>query len=56
MAWRIAEAEGWDEITLEAEMAAITRLQGDAFVTRDRERARRLEGIVPLANVEDLAK
>lgn len=55
MAWRIAEAEGWDEIGVEAEMAAITRLQGDAFVTRDRDRARRLKGIVPLAPVEDLA-
>lgn len=55
MAWRIAEAEGLDEITTETELAAITRLQGDAFVTRDRRRARRLEGVVPLAAVEDLA-
>lgn len=55
VAWTIAEAEGWDEITLDAELAAITRLQGDAFVTRDKERARRLEGVVPLATVKDLA-
>ena len=53
VAWKIAEEQGWDD-TADAEYAAITRLQADAFVTRDVRRARRLEGIVPLADVAAL--
>ena len=54
-AWRIAEELGWDDIH-EAEYLAVTRLQADAFVTVDAERARRAEGVVPLAPFEALGK
>lgn len=54
-AWRIAEELGWDDIH-EAEYLAVTRLQADAFVTLDRERARRAQGVVPLAPFEALGK
>lgn len=54
-AWRIAEELGWDDIH-EAEYLAVTRLQADAFVTLDPERARRAEDVVPLAPFEALAR
>jgi predicted nucleic acid-binding protein len=53
-AWRIAEELGWDDIH-EAEYLAVTRLQADAFVTVDAERARRAEGVVPVAGFAALA-
>jgi predicted nucleic acid-binding protein len=54
-AWRIAEELEWEDIH-EAEYLAVTRLQADAFVTLDPERARRAEGVVPLARFEALAR
>ena len=47
-AWEIAEQLGWAE-TYDAEYLALTQLQRDAFVTRDAELARRVEGFVPTA-------
>ena len=48
VAWDIAEQLGWPS-TYDAEYLALTRLQGDAFVTLDAGLARRAEGVVPLA-------
>ena len=52
-AWTLAEQLGWPE-TYDAEYVALTQLQADAFVTRDTELARQLEGIVPTATIEAL--
>ena len=52
-AWELAEQLGWAE-TYDAEYVALTQLQADAFVTLDTELARRVEGIVPAATIEDL--
>jgi predicted nucleic acid-binding protein len=52
-AWEIAEREGWAE-TYDAEYLALTKLQGDVFVTLDAGLARRAEGIVPVAGIEVL--
>jgi predicted nucleic acid-binding protein len=52
-AWRIADQLGWSE-TYDAEYVALTKLQADAFVTRDAELARQVDGIVPTATVEAL--
>jgi predicted nucleic acid-binding protein len=52
-AWRIADRLGWAE-TYDAEYIALTKLQADAFVTLDTELARRVEDIVPTANIEAL--
>jgi predicted nucleic acid-binding protein len=52
-AWEMADRLGWWE-TYGAEYVALTQLQGDALVTRDDAFARALEGLVPLASVEDL--
>ena len=54
-AWDLAERLGWAE-TYEAEYVALTQLQADAFVTLDAELARRVEGIVQTATVEDLLR
>jgi predicted nucleic acid-binding protein len=52
-AWDLAEQLGWAE-TYDAEYAALTQLQADAFVTLDAELARRVEGIVPTTTIEAL--
>lgn len=52
-AWRFADQLGWAD-TYTAEYVALTKLQGDALVTLDGELARKLEGIVPTATVEEL--
>lgn len=52
-AWDIAEQLGWAE-TYDAEYVALTQLQADALVTLDEELARRLEGIVATATIEEL--
>jgi predicted nucleic acid-binding protein len=52
-AWAIAEQLGWAE-TYDAEYLALTQLQGDAFVTTDKELARRVEGIVATATIDAL--
>ena len=54
-AWDLAEQLGWAE-TYEAEYVALTQLQADAFVTLDAELARRVEGVVRTATVEELLR
>ena len=50
-AWEVADQLGWAE-TYDAEYIALTHLQADAFVTLDRELARRVEGVVALATID----
>ena len=52
-AWDIAERQGW-AATYDAEYVALTQLQADAFVTLDADLARRVEGIVATASIDDL--
>ena len=52
-AWDLAEQLGWPE-TYEAEYVALTQLQADAYATLDADLARRLEGIVATATIDDL--
>jgi predicted nucleic acid-binding protein len=52
-AWRFAEHLGWAE-TYDAEYLALTKLQGDALVTLDPELARKAEGSVPTATLDEL--
>jgi predicted nucleic acid-binding protein len=52
-AWAIAEQLRWPE-TYDAEYIALTQLQGDAFVTTDKELERRVEGIVATAPLHAL--
>ncbi len=53
LAWKIADRLEWVS-TYDAEYIALTQLQGDAFVTLDPDLARRVEGIVAVATVNDL--
>ena len=53
LAWKIADRLEWAS-TYDAEYIALTQLQGDAFVTLDADLARRVEGIVAVATVDDL--
>jgi predicted nucleic acid-binding protein len=53
LAWKIADQLEWAS-TYDAEYIALTQLQGDAFVTLDPDLARRVEGIVAVATVNDL--
>jgi predicted nucleic acid-binding protein len=53
LAWKIADRFAW-ESTYDAEYIALTKLQGDAFVTLDTDLARSVEGIVVVATVNDL--
>ncbi|MDP9185423.1 MAG: type II toxin-antitoxin system VapC family toxin [Actinomycetota bacterium] len=52
-AWEVADQLGWDS-TYNAEYVALTQLQADAFVTRDRELARIVKGIVKTAAIDAL--
>jgi predicted nucleic acid-binding protein len=52
-AWAIAEQLRWPE-TYDAEYIALTQLQGDAFVTTDKELERRVGGIVATAPLHAL--
>jgi predicted nucleic acid-binding protein len=52
-AWRIARECGWDDIG-DAEYLAVTQLQADALITIDESRARRADGIVPVASLDAL--
>jgi predicted nucleic acid-binding protein len=54
-AWEIADELGWAE-TYVAEYIALTRLQGDAFITLDAKLARRVKGIVATATIDALRK
>lgn len=49
-AWRLADELGAGE-TYTAEYVALTQLQADAFVTLDADLARRLDGIVAVADI-----
>lgn len=53
LAWTIADRLK-SPSTFDAEYIALTQLQGDAFVTLDPGLARRVEGIVAVATVDDL--
>ena len=53
VAWKLADQLGWPE-TYTTEYLALTQLQADAFVTLDPELARLVEGVVPLASIDDL--
>jgi predicted nucleic acid-binding protein len=53
VAWEMADRLGTAS-TYESEYLALTKLQGDAFVTLDPDLARRCEGIVPTASIEAL--
>ncbi len=52
-AWQLADELGWAE-TYDAEYLALTQLQADAFVTLDKELARRVKGVVPTATIDVL--
>ena len=52
-AWELADRLGWAS-TYHAEYVALTQLQADAFVTRDTDLARSVEGIVATASIDDL--
>ena len=52
-AWDLATKHGWAS-TYDAEYVALTQLQADALVTLDADVARRADGIVALAGIEDL--
>ena len=52
--WQIAAEQDWPTLG-DGEYLAVTRLQADAFVTVDADRAARAAGIVPVAEVSVLA-
>ena len=52
-AWEVADQLGWDS-TYDAEYIALTQLQADAFVTLDKDLARRVKGIVATASIDAL--
>lgn len=52
-AWKIASQLGWDDTT-QAEYLAVATLQADAFIAADATLAAAAEGIVALAEYDDL--
>jgi predicted nucleic acid-binding protein len=52
-AWEIADQLGWAQ-TYDAEYLALTQLQADAFVTLDKELARRVKDVVPTTTIDAL--
>ena len=52
-AWDVADQLGWAK-TYDAEYVALTQLQADAFITLDKELARRVQGTVQTATIEAL--
>jgi indolepyruvate ferredoxin oxidoreductase alpha subunit len=52
-AWQIADQMGWSD-TYTAEYVALTKLQGDAFVTLDTALAKSLRGVVETARFNAL--
>ncbi|HLJ69131.1 MAG TPA: type II toxin-antitoxin system VapC family toxin [Chloroflexota bacterium] len=52
-AWLLADQLGWAS-TYNAEYIALTQLQADAFVTLDMDLARRVQGIVATASIDEL--
>jgi indolepyruvate ferredoxin oxidoreductase alpha subunit len=55
LAWKLSDQLGWAG-TYDAEYLALTRLQADAFVTLDKELARRAKGVVPVAAIAAIKK
>jgi len=55
LAWKLADQLGWAG-TYEAEYLALTQLQADAFVTLDKELARRAKEVVPVATIPAIKK
>jgi predicted nucleic acid-binding protein len=55
VAWKLADELEWAE-TYDAEYLALTQLRADAFVTLDKELARRVKGVVPTATISQLRK
>lgn len=52
-AWDLADRLGWAS-TYDAEYLALSQLQADAFVTLDVDLARRVEGVVAIASIDEL--
>ena len=52
-AWKIALDRDWDTLR-DAEYLAVTKLQADALITVDPELAAKADGVVPLADLQDL--
>jgi predicted nucleic acid-binding protein len=52
-AWKYADQLGWAS-TYDAEYVALTKLQADALITLDEDLARSIQGIVPIASIDDL--
>jgi predicted nucleic acid-binding protein len=52
-AWEVADRLGWAS-TYQAEYIALTQLQADAFVTTDRDLAKKAANLVDTASVEAL--
>ncbi len=52
-AWKLADDLGWAS-TYDAEYLALTLLHGDAFITLDEDLARRADGVVTLASIDEL--
>ena len=52
-AWNIALERDWDTLR-DAEYLAVTKLQADALITVDPELAAKANGVVPLADLQDL--
>jgi predicted nucleic acid-binding protein len=55
LAWKLADQLGWGG-TYDAEYLALTQLQADAFVTLDKELARRAKEVVAVATIAALKK
>ncbi len=54
VAWRVADQLGWPD-TFAAEYVALTKLQADAFITRDAQLAHAVKNLVATAPVEALS-
>ena len=55
LAWKLADQLGWAG-TYDAEYLALTQRQADAFVTFDKELARRAKEVVPVATIAAIKK
>lgn len=55
VAWNIARAKGWDSLR-DAEHLAVAKLPADALVTIDERLAAAAEGIVRVAQLEELRR
>jgi predicted nucleic acid-binding protein len=54
-AWELADQLGWAS-TYDAEYVALTQLQADALITLDMDLARRVQGIVVIASIDELRR